>query len=216
MLITRRCKLWRALRRRLTASLALVAYLAASVGFPLPLLPAKSDGTPFPCQGHVCGCQSAEECWRHCCCYTAAERWAWARQHHVQPPAYAEPPTPTPSLGWNTPRQRDLARAASPAPTACPCCAVKQRQTAGATDRSAAHQNARPTPEPAPRCGSLAPLRCRGVSTMWASTGAVLVPLRPFSWSVFLVPVGRLTSADFRAPRLAALPPDPPPRSPSL
>ena len=84
---------WRPICRRLIAAGAFFAYFAAAFGLPLPP-PAviKDGGKPFPCQGHACGCRTAEECWRHCCCYTAAERWAWAKEHHVQPPAYAEKP----------------------------------------------------------------------------------------------------------------------------
>ena len=63
---------------------ALLAYLAATVGLPLPPPPiVKDGGKAFPCQGRACGCQTAEECWRHCCCTTPEERWAWAAEHNV-------------------------------------------------------------------------------------------------------------------------------------
>src|SRR4051794_28407127 len=84
-------------RRRAAAAAALLTYLAAAFGFPLPAAPARKDATiPFPCQDHPCGCQTAEQCWSGCCCFTPAERWAWAEAHHVRPPAYAE----RPAGGW--------------------------------------------------------------------------------------------------------------------
>ena len=81
--------------RRLIAVGAILAYLAAAIGLPLPpAVVIKDGGKPFPCQGHACGCQTAEECWRHCCCHTPEERWAWAEEHNVIPPEYAEKPHP--------------------------------------------------------------------------------------------------------------------------
>src|SRR5438132_6551133 len=85
---------WRRLTRKLCTLLALVSYLAVGVGLPLPAHAHKDRSQPFPCQDHLCGCQSAEECWRHCCCFTPEQRWAWAEAHHVVPPAYAERPSP--------------------------------------------------------------------------------------------------------------------------
>jgi hypothetical protein len=43
----------------------------------------------FPCSSCPCGCATAEQCWRSCCCHTLAERMAWAREHGVRPPEYA-------------------------------------------------------------------------------------------------------------------------------
>src|SRR5260370_29557185 len=92
--------------RRMVGGLALVGYLSSSVGFlPLPVLPnKKKPGIPFPCQDHPCGCSSAEACWRHCCCFSAAERWAWAAANEIEPPEYAEKPA---TAGWSTARLRD-------------------------------------------------------------------------------------------------------------
>src|ERR1700682_5343566 len=77
--------LFRRLRPAITA-LALMAYLATLWGYPVAPI-QNTSGIPFPCQGHHCGCQSAEQCWKHCCCYTHTERLAWAQQHGVEIPA---------------------------------------------------------------------------------------------------------------------------------
>jgi hypothetical protein len=82
----------RRLARRIGLVLTLLGYVATAVGCPIPVAPAQKGGAPFPCQDHACGCQSAEECWSHCYCFTPEQRWQWARQHDVIPPDYAERP----------------------------------------------------------------------------------------------------------------------------
>ena len=65
-------------------------YVVVAAGIPLPSVsrPAKS-GELFPCESSGCGCDSAEQCWRSCCCHTLAERLAWAEKNDVRPPAFA-------------------------------------------------------------------------------------------------------------------------------
>lgn len=75
--------------RRLVSLLLLVCLCASFL--PLPVVnPAniKDTSTPYPCQNRPCGCRSAEECWRSCCCFSNAEKIAWAKSHGVKLPAY--------------------------------------------------------------------------------------------------------------------------------
>lgn len=61
----------RSARSLLVAALAL-AYLAGSIGFPLPArLPAPVAGAGYACQGRGCGCDSADQCRQRCCCFPA-------------------------------------------------------------------------------------------------------------------------------------------------
>jgi hypothetical protein len=53
----------------------------------------KDNSQPFPCQSCPCGCKTAEQCWTNCCCFTPAERLAWAEKNGVTPPSYAQRPT---------------------------------------------------------------------------------------------------------------------------
>ncbi len=80
-----RCEL-----RRLIGLLLLVS-LCASLG-PVPVAPTPSAGqggsVPYPCRHRGCGCRSAAQCWRGCCCFTNREKVAWARQQGLAPPAY--------------------------------------------------------------------------------------------------------------------------------
>lgn len=211
----RRNGFWRSLPRRLGTGLVLFAYLATVIGFPVAAAPPKKGGQPFPCQDHLCGCQSAEECWRHCCCFTPQERWAWARAHHVQPPPYAEKP------GNPAPDPDEGVAEAHPAHSCChhgdassPCCGEPAK--AG----SCRHQAGRPA-KPAARparpavpwgIGFLA-LKCKGLSTLWVSAGAVL-PAPVLTWNPGLSPGDWLSDSAPALPGLSPCPPDPPPRLP--
>jgi len=85
----------RCLRRRMsggrfTSAMLLVSYAFTAIGVPLPAGASETRGDElFPCSDHACGCPSAEQGWRSCCCHTLAERFAWAREHKVRPPEYA-------------------------------------------------------------------------------------------------------------------------------
>jgi hypothetical protein len=217
--------LWRSVRSRLPASLALVAYLVVAVGVPLPAFPHKDAGQPFPCQEHPCGCQTAEQCWRHCCCFTPEERWAWAEAHHVTPPPYAEKPA---ALARHTARLRDRAEGQTEPPPDSPCCAHAAKGCCHDRPRCAScchsERGADTTPPPADRPVSrvswrwtvgVDALRCQGVNTLWVACGAALPLEPPFVWGPWPAPSDWVPfSADF-AVLLPASPPVPPPRLPA-
>jgi hypothetical protein len=78
------------LRRRATSLTMLAVYVVTAAGVPLPSgNHVHKSGELFPCANCPCGCATAEQCWRSCCCHTLAERMAWAREHGVRPPEYA-------------------------------------------------------------------------------------------------------------------------------
>ena len=62
--------------------------------FPLPFAPPVQHSTdkdlsePFPCQNRPCGCQSAAQCWRKCCCFTDTQKVAWAKANNVKVPDF--------------------------------------------------------------------------------------------------------------------------------
>lgn len=85
--------------QRVVTWVVLVAYVAIAAGVPLPagaivdaaipsvaagLLAAKDRSRPFPCMNSPCGCATAEQCFRACCCHSVAERIAWARRHGLE------------------------------------------------------------------------------------------------------------------------------------
>src|SRR5262245_46601381 len=102
------------LSQRVTALVALLAYINAAVASPLPVLKErhKDRSRPFPCQDRPCGCNNADDFWRGCCCFTPEERLAWAQENAVTPPEFVESPTPAARSESSDPS----------APTTEPCC----------------------------------------------------------------------------------------------
>lgn len=191
---------WPAFRRRTCACLALAGYLAAAIGFPLPNLSHKDHSQPFPCQDHPCGCQSAEECWRHCCCFTPAEHFTWAAEHHIKPPAYAARPDAC---------QTDCVA------TGASCCNKHTDSNSCCSAHSTRPAQASPTKPSARKTWVLgiASLGCHGLATSWISIGAVLPsPLSP-GWGETLPLTGWVSQRNTSARPLIYPPPDPPPRS---
>jgi hypothetical protein len=197
MLSRRSRSSWRPRLRTWCAGVALFAYLIAALGIPLPIFPHKKSGPPFPCQNRRCGCLTAEQCWRSCCCMTPAERWAWAREHNVEPPAYAERPA-------------SRASCCSPAPDADSCGDGKCCTTHSHPPRPA--QKPRPTSSGLRWGPSLSALTCQGLSVLWVTSGAALPSVPAPALGVSPVQVEWLIPSDIHAIRLVVPPHVPPPR----
>jgi hypothetical protein len=79
--------------RRLVSAVLLITFVATAAGIPLPVVPlganSKNPNEDFICATSTCGCATAEQCWRSCCCHTLGERLAWARAKGVRPPGFA-------------------------------------------------------------------------------------------------------------------------------
>lgn len=76
--------------RSRTARRISVALLVAVCAAQLPVLQhdavEKDRSTPFPCQHRACGCRSVSHCWAQCCCFTPAQKIAWAMQRGLAVP----------------------------------------------------------------------------------------------------------------------------------
>lgn len=201
---------WSLLPRRACALVSLLAYLAVTIGLPLPGRSGKDHSVPFPCQDNPCGCQTAEECWRHCCCNTPEQRLAWARAHGVTPPNYA---VLKPGQGWDT-RQPT-----KPTQPKCALCAVAD---AAQTERTAAgccskqDQVTKPASEDKAKpwrwqLGS-ASFKCRGMSLFWLQGGSGSLPPPVLTWLPSFPLVDCLLDGSTQPLRLPLIPPTPPPR----
>lgn len=86
----RRRYLTRGIVRRLIGLALLVCVCASFFPFPVALPPTseKDQSAPFPCQNHSCGCASADQCWKQCCCFTNVQKIVWAQENGVTPPEY--------------------------------------------------------------------------------------------------------------------------------
>ena len=85
-------KLSRGTMRRLFSLVVFLGVCAMLLPLPVAMLqqePAEKDASePFPCQNRPCGCRSAEQCWKKCCCFNNSQKLAWAKAHQVKVPDY--------------------------------------------------------------------------------------------------------------------------------
>lgn len=88
------CRRWtiRATTARRAISICLLLGMLLSA-VPIPLSsstasPDKDRSKPFPCQNRPCGCQTAEQCWKECCCFTDEQKLAWAERNRVNVPQF--------------------------------------------------------------------------------------------------------------------------------
>ncbi len=71
----------------------LLCFCAMAIPLPMAVPPEPAAGEkdrsqPFPCQDRPCGCSSAEQCWKKCCCFTNVQKVAWAKANNVEIPEY--------------------------------------------------------------------------------------------------------------------------------
>lgn len=177
--------------RRLIAALLLVVFAVTAAGVPLPVMKGPTQrGEPFPCADRGCGCDSADRCWRSCCCHTLSQRLAWARKHGVRPPRFAI--AEAKRNGLDVQRLADIGqRPAKPSRT---CCSRRATPTpsGGCASQATAHRTAaaaksccatRPSPTASQESGRrvvvLRALSCQGQSIEWlaAVPSLIKVPL---------------------------------------
>lgn len=110
----------------------LVAFVACFLPVPsLPEVPPESDGERYPCQGSMCGCRSAYQCWTSCCCTTPEERLAWAIDNNVALPSFAvlaSPPPQEPSTKSSSIANDSNNGNAHSDESPCPHCAKQAKQ----------------------------------------------------------------------------------------
>jgi hypothetical protein len=196
-------------KRRATALIALVAYLVTATGVPLPVHAAKGDGQPFPCQHHACGCATAEQCWRQCCCFTPQEKLAWARKNGVIPPAHlvleVAALAPDDHDNDNPPRGRCCARR-DESPREHSMCDEDHHDHDGCTSCEHSEQSTS-----SGLIIGIAAMKCRGLSTLWCATGAVIPPPESITWQFRWNVVGCVAHRQELAKNFEPLPLERPP-----
>jgi hypothetical protein len=98
----RKQKTWHRSARGLVSLSILLSICAMTFPLPMSPNPAKLDGNtdgkdksqPFPCEDRPCGCQTASQCWRKCCCFTNTQKLAWAKSRGVSVPEYVKAAAP--------------------------------------------------------------------------------------------------------------------------
>ncbi|MEX2113715.1 MAG: hypothetical protein WD845_11045 [Pirellulales bacterium] len=192
--------------RRSIAAYLLANYVFLLVGIPLPLPVEQDVSCPFPCQHHGCGCHSADQCWRQCCCFTHAEKLAWARANHVDPPAelLAQAPESPVETQSCCAELHDHEVPLAGAATSCGgdrTCSAPHEQQSPATDE--------PTP-PVERVNGIRALGCQGGSSLWMVLATSTVPEDPVAFEADRTS-RPLTPAIDGIPLCVARTPEPPP-----
>ncbi|CAN5620742.1 hypothetical protein BH11PLA2_BH11PLA2_19500 [soil metagenome] len=103
-----------------------IAQFFGTVGYPLfdRALVGKDTSRPFPCMNRPCGCATYDECWAgDCCCFTMAEKLAWARANDITPPSTA-------TSVKKSCCESEASCCAKPAKPECPVCAKSDAKTA--------------------------------------------------------------------------------------
>ena len=183
------------LRGRGGSWLALLGQLIAVIGLPLPRATAKDLSSPFPCMHRACGCLSAADCWKSCCCFSAGERVAWARAHDVQPP---------PSLVKEAERE-------------AVCCHGKGQCCSHGSSTCPEHKSKSTQDRQKPPASGrwllvIEANRCKGAGN-GMSEGSQAAPLAtPVAWHFEWAPAGTLDAFHATPLNLSQLPLLPPPR----
>lgn len=179
--------------RRATLAVLAVAHFVLSAGVPLPtaapVVVKKPADRPYPCAERPCGCLTYEQCWAgDCCCFTMAEKLAWAKRNSITPPASA--------LAYRSP----------PAEPECPHCPAKKSCCATA-----------PPAEQSTDTRWVVGLfvrKCRGEAFAGIGLLPVAVPPEPPFTPTPEVPAVETIPLTTHLPTARATPPDAPPPKP--
>jgi hypothetical protein len=216
--------------RRFLTAVSLVAYLASVWGYPLPQAATHDHSVPFPCQDHRCGCVSAEQCWTSCCCFTPAERIAWAERHHVQIPERVQLALRTQEAVEHAEHDHDACETGEVCRAdddghdhdtdhqQAASCGGHDHDAAGA-ERACANCTSRVTGT-GPEAGTsivwvsaFEARKCRGLATLWIVTGAAVSLAIESLWEFDWAPAGQALSAERQLQSVISLPTVPPPRA---
>lgn len=213
--------------RRSFVAVAVLAYVAAAVGVPLPTGGGKDRSVPFPCMDRPCGCRDAAGCKEHCCCFTSEQKLAWAAEHQVDP---------EPFVNFSALASRRQAGEVMSSENGVTCCAISAHQpeaSARCHEEFASHSGSvgcgiesqrsdvsddslasRPAlPDGDDDSISIAAYRaCHGLAPLWSTLSAALPPPRPMAYE-FVWDLGEsVAPVSIEAVALSLSPPTPPPR----
>jgi hypothetical protein len=146
-----------------------------------------------------CGCRSAEDCWKSCCCTTKAERIAFVVEHGLEMPAALQEADEEPAALRS-------------------CCSAKKRTAAC---QSCSHESSAPAcaacqrPKKPVRKGVVllsAALKCKGLASMLVQFGGAVSPVEAPDPKLVPFAQGFVTLFDDLRTGVALSPPSPPPR----
>lgn len=187
--------------RRLVCLAVLFAVCASFVPLPIgtQVTQEKDQSQPYPCQHRPCGCKSAEQCWKSCCCFTNVQKIAWARQHKVTLPAFVVEAAKKEQAEQDAEKTVDVAKSpckhccqkqAVESPTKPACCSAKVVKTCcQPTKNSSDNANTSQNTKPSRNAGKSSPVvdetiyvigiemqKCKGFGSYWNSLPWAIMP----------------------------------------
>lgn len=201
--------------RRLIAAAVLMTFIAALLPIPIPQIP-ENDGEssePFPCQHHHCGCRTAEQCWKKCCCFTNAQKVAWAKSHHAQAPDFVIAAARTETASHSCSGGSCCRKATADAKVA----ASTQQLGTSASPRAGAGPAVQQEAQRPKRLGAAYVLgfraqECQGQVWGWSVLPWSILPPPPQLLTTSQLPTSWPLPASDRKPESRREPPVPPPR----
>jgi len=217
-------------RLRITTWCAVWGYVLLASGLPLPLgvvqpvgggaaseaagkrLAAKDRSQPFPCMDKPCGCATAEQCFKSCCCHTPAETLAWARARGLKP-AVLEALARRAGVVDAAAVPRGCCSAAAAVAPACCVAADSAPSCCAAPAANLPQPTAEPAVAPMRTVTLRAMLACGGIVAQWSAVAAAPPPARlhPSQLLDLSIELIAIRSESLRTQRPA--PDSPPPRA---
>lgn len=186
----------------------------------------KDRSTPYPCMNRPCGCASADQCWKQCCCFTNQQKVAWAKANNVELPEFVVAAANREAkenchTAINCPNCLESEPSVKAAAKATNCSTeqsskVAMRAAKATKPRSpSANADSKTSPEVSSEAAShfcgIAVLECRGLSSLWQILSLTMlsnsVELEECSAAI----VQSTNVADDLLPKCERLPPEPPP-----
>jgi hypothetical protein len=195
--------------RRIVSIGLIVTFFTGTSGVPVKMRVRKDRSQPFPCQDNPCGCSSADECWRHCCCHTNREKVAWAREHGVTPPDFV--------VAAAEKEEQKTAPRTCCHRGHCPHCAAAAADDDEHDHAACALCTAKPSKGTDTSLRTVLVItdlarRCAGLPIVWSVLSAALpVRIRPM-WSFDARIIGSVVELTTSAPAVDLAPPVPPPK----
>jgi hypothetical protein len=178
------------------------------MGIPLPLPAGKSASEAYPCVNHHCGCHSAEECWRHCCCMSLMDKLVWARENHVTPPDYVLADARYHGIQWDQfcadDHDDELAL--------CPCCPCGEHNDSCCFDDLHNHDSTAKQASHDDGIILIEAIKCRGTDQNWNGLSISLAPPAISQTAVTENTSDSICIISLRYASLSWRPPIPPPR----
>ncbi|WP_299462492.1 hypothetical protein [uncultured Gimesia sp.] len=203
--------------RRLVSLLVLVSFCASFVPLPVGSRSSveKDQSTPYPCQNRPCGCRSAEQCWKSCCCFTNKEKLVWAEANGVTPPTYViaaaanESDTAVCKAGGccTKPKSADVSAIIQTASKTKDCCSKSDHSH---SENVPAVKGAEEESETLFVIGVLVQ-KCQGQGLFWNSLPWAILP-EIQTGLIHADPVVWTLPVSLKAPACTVEPPEPPPR----